>query len=92
MEEMIRKKTLLKDLKGVKEVLAGQGDPILASVLNRAIECVERQQTFDVTITVECKECRQYDEDGEFCRFWNGCRHPEHFCGEGERKDDEQQT
>ena len=86
MAEMIEKKAFLDDLKEIKEVLVGQGDPILASVLNRAIACVEKQQIFDVTITVECKECRWYDEEGEFCRFWNGCRHPEHFCGEGERK------
>lgn len=42
MEEMIRKKPLLDDLKAIKEVLVGQGDPILASVLNRAIACVEK--------------------------------------------------
>ena len=37
---------------------------------------------------VLCMHCEWYDEDGEFCKFWNGVRHPEHSCGEGERKAD----
>lgn len=32
---------------------------------------------------VRCKECQHYDHDGDYCGFWGGCRHPEHFCGEG---------
>lgn len=47
MKQMILKKPLLDDLKGIKEVLASQGDPILASVLNRAIACVEKQPIVD---------------------------------------------
>ena len=43
MEELISKKKLLADLKGVKEVLASQGDPFLANILHRAIQCVENQ-------------------------------------------------
>ena len=43
MEELISKKKLLSDLNGIREVLSGQGDPILASVLARAIRCVENQ-------------------------------------------------
>lgn len=38
---------------------------------------------------VRCKECKHYDKDGEFCKFWQGVRHPEHYCGEGERKDND---
>lgn len=43
MEELISKKKLLADLNRILEVLSGQGDPILASVLIRAIQCVEKQ-------------------------------------------------
>lgn len=43
MEELISKKRLIADLNEIREVLSGQGDPILASVLTRAIRCVEKQ-------------------------------------------------
>ena len=43
MKELIDKKKLLKDLQGVKEVLAAAGDPFLANMIHRAIQCVERQ-------------------------------------------------
>ena len=43
MEELISKKKLLADLNGVKEVLAAQGDPFLANIMHRAIQCVENQ-------------------------------------------------
>ena len=43
MEELISKKKLLVDLKGVREVLSAQGDPFLANIMERAIKCVERQ-------------------------------------------------
>ena len=43
MKQLIDKKKLLKDLNGVKEVLAAQGDPFLANILHRAIQCVENQ-------------------------------------------------
>lgn len=88
MKQMILKKPLLDDLKGIKETLVGQGDPILASVLNRAIACVEKQPIVDAVEVVRCKECRYYDDSGDYCRIWCGVRHPEHFCGEGERKAD----
>ncbi len=38
---------------------------------------------------VRCKKCSHYDNDGEYCGFWGGCRHPEHFCDEGERREGE---
>ena len=43
MKELIDKKKLLADLRGVKEVLSAQGDPFLANIMERAIKCVERQ-------------------------------------------------
>lgn len=32
---------------------------------------------------IRCKNCRYYNEDGEYCGNWGECRHPEHFCDEG---------
>ena len=52
MEAMIKKKALLDDLKEIKEVLVSQGDPILASVLNRAIACVKKQPVLDAVEVV----------------------------------------
>lgn len=43
MEELIPKKKLIAELNEIREVLSGQGDPFLASVLIRAIRCVEKQ-------------------------------------------------
>ena len=36
---------LVRDLKGVRDVLIGQGDPFLANIIGRAIGCVEEQET-----------------------------------------------
>jgi hypothetical protein len=44
--------------------------------------------TVDAVEVVRCKDCESYDEDGEYCKMWCGVRHPEHFCGEGERRTD----
>jgi hypothetical protein len=44
MNTVIFKKKLIKDLRGIHDVLMGQGDPILASMVNVAIECVEKQE------------------------------------------------
>lgn len=41
--ELIHRGKALKDLRGIKDVLMAQGDPFLASVMNRAIECIENQ-------------------------------------------------
>ena len=61
MEELILKKKLLADLNGIREVLSGQGDPFLASVLTRAIQCVEKQPVVkssgDLVEVVRCKDC-----------------------------------
>lgn len=43
MKILIDKMKLLKDLKGVKDVLSAQGDPFLAAMIQRAIDCVNNQ-------------------------------------------------
>ena len=50
-------------------------------------DSAELMVAHDVVPVVRCKDCKGYDHTGDFCEFLNGVRHPEHFCGEGERKD-----
>lgn len=42
-DDLILRGKALKDLRGIKDVLISQGDPFLAAILNRAIECIENQ-------------------------------------------------
>lgn len=51
MNDLISKTQLLKDLRGMKDVLVGQGDPFLASVMTVAIQCVEKQQPVPYSVT-----------------------------------------
>ena len=41
--QLIDKRKLLADLKGIKDMLIAAGDPFLAGVMNRVIACVENQ-------------------------------------------------
>lgn len=50
-------------------------------------EAMERFRFADIVQVVRCKDCLYYDDSGDYCRIWCGVRHQEHFCGEGERKD-----
>lgn len=43
MNDLISKNKLLKDLAGMYDVMIGAGDPFLASMIRKAMECVERQ-------------------------------------------------
>ena len=43
MNDLISRGKLLKDLAGMYDVLTGAGDPFLASMIRKAMECVERQ-------------------------------------------------
>lgn len=45
--DLIHKGKALKDLRGIKDVLLAQGDPFLAAIMNRAVECIENQPTVD---------------------------------------------
>ena len=60
MEELILKKKLLADLNGIREVLSGQGDPFLASVLTRAIQCVEKQPIVLVGLDLGKERCNGF--------------------------------
>lgn len=41
--DLILRGKALKDLRGIKDMLVAAGDPFLASVMNRAIGCIENQ-------------------------------------------------
>ena len=40
----------------------------------------------DYETVVRCGKCKHFDPDSWCCKFWHGTRHPGHYCGEGERK------
>ena len=67
MNDLISKKKLLKDLSGMYDVLTGAGDPFLASMIRKAMECVERQPV------VEMSERRACD-DKQSCNCAGVCR------------------
>ena len=38
---------------------------------------------------VRCAGCGHYDPKEMICGFWDGYRHPYHYCGEGVRREEE---
>ena len=57
-DELIFKGKALRDLRGIKDVLETQGDPFLANILNRAIDCIENQpaqKPIDAMLTLAAK-------------------------------------
>ena len=52
MEPVIYKKKLIRDLREIQDVIFSI-DPILAGVMNRAVECVEGQPEATVASAVE---------------------------------------
>ena len=53
---------LLKALHEQREALICAGDPFLAAVLSKAIECVRSQDTKEI---IHCRACRYSDPCGE---------------------------
>ena len=37
---------------------------------------------------IQCKECRDYKPVDLWCEFWDEFRDPEHYCGEGVRREE----
>ena len=50
--------------------------------------CVQYRHKDDERV-VRCKDCRYYNDDGEYCGMWGEVRHPEHYCAEGDRESNE---
>ena len=57
-----------------------------AFVVDNHIELADHLIANGVTTVVRCAGCKWYDMDSERCQFWYGYRHPAHYCGEGERR------
>lgn len=66
---LLTRKKLIRDLKGIKDMLVAAGDPFLASVINRAIGCVENQPVIlmglDLAsdgsmVKVRCGKCKHH--------------------------------
>ena len=55
MIELIDKKKALADLRGIKDVLQAQGDPFLANIIHRAIECIQDQPVVNIIQEAEAR-------------------------------------
>lgn len=44
--------------------------------------------TVDAVEVIRCESCKWYEPECENCDFWGGYRNPDHYCGEGERKNE----
>lgn len=56
--DLIDKKRLLKDLAGMYDVMTGAGDPFLASMIRKAMECVERQPSVQCSADPEVPDSK----------------------------------
>ena len=93
MDKLISQEKTIRDLRGIKDMLVAAGDPFLASVMNRAIACVENQKE----AVVRCKDCRHWNEETGFCNNNSKFYHDgldwdmfndDDFCSLGERRID----
>ena len=78
-DDLILRGKALRDLRGIKDVLMAQGDPILASIINRTIECIENQpavagpedqlaQAMEyINETKHCATCKHVHISGKPC-------------------------
>ena len=86
-DDVILRDKALKDLRGIKDMLVAAGDPFLASVMNRAIECIEKQPA----ATVRCIECKHLHNglDRFCCTNHKGLEkiNAKTFCSYGERRE-----
>ena len=73
-DDMILRGKALKDLRGIKDVLMAQGDPFLANIMNRAIECIENQPAVKQEVPAEFRKCCT-------CAHYEECTDPPRICG-----------
>lgn len=68
MDKLISADKLIRDLRGIKDMLVAAGDPFLASVMNRAIKCVENQEEVEaVPISELNKLCEKRGFRAKYC-------------------------
>ena len=61
------------------------------------IDTINKQPIADVVEVIRCKDCKYQDKGENVCESWNLCEHSwlhipiddEHFCADGERREDE---
>lgn len=96
-QRLIDANKTVRDLRGIKDMLVAAGDPFLASVINRAIACVENQPTAasaaeparweNVDTDAKCSACGRFAVADKYAvKYFDFCPH----CGakmerEGER-------
>lgn len=94
-EKLISSVKLIRDLRGINDMLVGAGDPFLASVMKRAIKCTENQPGVDAVEVVRCKDCENWNEGIFWCDQHS--HYDEHewdmfgaddFCSFGKRRTD----
>lgn len=66
--DLINRGKAIKDLRAIKDMLVAAGDPFLASVMNRAIGCIENQPAAKAE---EVKHAR-WDDSGRYHFFGGG--------------------
>ena len=49
---------------------------------------IDNAPTVDAVEVIRCESCKWYEPECENCDFWGGYRNPDHYCGEGERKNE----
>lgn len=85
-DDVILRGKALKDLRAIKDVLVAQGDPFLASIMNRAIECIENQPAVEtnkkgrwekrgigITERIACTNCGSHKGYFGFPPFCSQC-------------------
>ena len=80
---LIDANVLIEDLEAA-EANAGMG----AVVARTLIRYVKRCATVDAVEVIRCESCKWYEPECENCDFWGGYRNMDHYCGEGERKNE----
>ena len=63
MDKLISQERTIRDLCDIKDMLVAAGDPFLASIMIRAISCVENQEV------VEAVTVSELNEIGRACGF-----------------------
>ena len=90
VEQVVDINIILKALQEQRETLICAGDPFLAAMLSKAIECVRNQDAKEI---IHCQACRYSDPCGESYQ----CLHPYglaacsgvDYCSYGKRKDED---
>lgn len=79
-DDVILRGKALKDLRAIKDMLVAAGDPFLASVMNRAIACIENQPAVEAAPVVN-ERLTAEEMKKLYAPVWVKCKPIE--CGDG---------